>query len=286
MHPEEITLKWLGVAGFELRFGKRQALVDPFLSRPYDAKPRLPITRQDYKDFDLLIATHTHFDHFADVPYLAATVDAPVYLPRCGRKDIKKEWRSLHRSARTGNPDKWHSLEDTGRIRLDELTVTPLKTFHEVFDAPMVLGAVKRIFNYSPRSEAVKRGLNLAGTHPYGPNYAMHFDWRSRGSRMLFFGSLSRHVYRVSAELGQSDVLAIPYCPANRQWMKESARLVQRFQPKAIMVHHFDLWLPPITNDLDLKKWRDKMQARFPGLPIYFPKPLKEFTLEDVLAGK
>jgi len=286
MHPEEITLKWLGVSGFEIRFGKKLALVDPFLSRPYDAKPRLPITRHDYKNLDLLIATHAHLDHFADVPYLAATVDTPVFFPRCGKKDIKKAWRSLHRSARTGNPDKWHTLEATSRIRMDEVTVTPLRAFHEVLDAGTVWDATKRIFGHSERNEAVRRGLKLATTHTYGPNYALHFDWRSRGSRMLFFGSLSRHVYRVGADLGAMDVLAVPYCPANRQWMKETARLVHRFQPRALLVHHFDLFMPPVTFDLDLKTWRSKMEAQFPKMPIYFPKPLKEFTLEDVLAGK
>ena len=286
MHPEEITIKWLGASGFELRYGKRLVLVDPFLSRPYDATPRLPITRQDYRKFDMLLATHAHFDHFADVPYLAATVDAHIFMPRCGKKDVKKAWRTLHQSARTGNPDKWHAYEETGRIRLDELRVTPLPGFHEVFDVPTVWEAIKRIFGHTPRNEAIRRGLDLVRMHPYGPTYAMHFDWQDRGSRMLFFGSLSRHVYNVTPDTGRTDVLAIPYCPANRQWMKETARLVQRFQPKALLVHHFDLWLPPITLNLDLKTWRDRMEAQFPDVPIYFPKPLKEFTLEDVLAGK
>jgi len=286
MHPEEITLKWLGTAGFEIRFGKRFVLIDPFLSRPYDAVPRLPVTRQDYKDFDLLLATHAHFDHFADVPYLAATVDAPVHMPKCGRKEVKKAWRSLHRSARTGNPDKWRSLEETSRIRMDELTITPLRTKHEIFDVPTIWDGIKRIFSHSPRNEAIKRGLELASTHPYGPTFAMHFDWNSRGSRMLFFGSLSRHVYGVTPDSGRTDVIAVPYCPANRQWMKETTRLVKRFQPRALLLHHFDLWMPPITNDLDLKSWRNKMKSQFPNMPIYFPKPLKNFTMEDILAGK
>jgi len=286
MHPEEITLKWLGAGGFEIALGDKVVLVDPFLSRPFDAQPTFSITRQQFKNFNLLVCTHARFEHFADAPYLAATVDAPVYMPRCGRKDIKRAWRSLHRSARNGNPDKWFPLEETGRIRIGELTATPLKTVREGFDASGAWNMLRRTAGYSPRSEGLKRSLAYAAAHPYGPSYAMHMDFNHRGSRMLFFGSLPKHVFRVTPVTGRVDVLAVPFVSDDRRQMKEIARLVERFQPRAILAHHFDLWLPPVSGKPDVNQWRARFEARFPHTPVYFPDPLKNFTLEDVLGDK
>lgn len=286
MHPEEITLKWLGSGGFEFRFQNRLMLIDPFFSRPYDAIPRLPISRQDYKKYDLLLSTHAGFNQFADVPYLAATVDAPVYVPECGRKDLKKVWKNLHHSARTGNPDNWRSIENTGKIKLGELSMTPLTTSSAGFDFANAWELAKRLLGYSPPDEAVKRGLAFSTTHPLGPSFAMYMDWKERGSRMLFFGSLSKHVFNVTPDAGRVDVLAIPYFPNNRQNNRDTARLVERFQPEAIIVHQFDQWLPPITTPRNTNEFKSKLRARFPGLPVYVPEPLKSFTLEDVLGAK
>ena len=282
MHPEEISLKWLGAAGFEVRFRNRLVLVDPFLSRPADSIPRIAVTPQDYRKFDLLVASHGHFDHFMDVPYLAVTVDAPVYVPQAAKKDIRDEWRRQHPSARAGNPDQWRALEDTDHIKLDDLTVTPIRSFHEVFDVPTVAEAAGRIFSKRPLWDSIKRGLKAVSTHPYGNTHLLHFDWGSRGTRMMFVGSLARHVYGLTAENGRVDVLALPYCPANRQWMKETERLIRRFQPRAILVHHFDKFYPPIIGDMNMVTWKREIQSMFPGIPIKVPQLLKPFTLEDV----
>lgn len=83
----ELGLRWLGVAGWELSFAGRSVLFDPYLSRmPYaDADggldPALPL-RLDTDAVDhvaekelagvpeLILVSHGHFDHLADVPHL------------------------------------------------------------------------------------------------------------------------------------------------------------------------------------------------------------------------
>ncbi|MEV2243469.1 MBL fold metallo-hydrolase [Streptomyces sp. NPDC049970] len=82
-----IGLRWLGVAGWELSFAGRSILFDPYLSRmPYaDADggldPALPL-RLDPEAVEhvaekeltgapeLVLISHGHFDHLADVPHL------------------------------------------------------------------------------------------------------------------------------------------------------------------------------------------------------------------------
>ncbi|MFF9687583.1 MBL fold metallo-hydrolase [Streptomyces sp. NPDC014623] len=82
-----LGLRWLGVAGWELSFAGRSVLFDPYLSRmPYaDEKgaldPALPL-RLDPEAVEhvaekgltgvpeLILISHGHFDHLADVPHL------------------------------------------------------------------------------------------------------------------------------------------------------------------------------------------------------------------------
>lgn len=84
-----LSMRWLGVAGWELSFAGRSILFDPYLSRmPYaradgGLDPELPL-RYDRDAVervaaehltgapDLILVSHGHFDHIADVPQLLA----------------------------------------------------------------------------------------------------------------------------------------------------------------------------------------------------------------------
>ncbi|QNE79353.1 MBL fold metallo-hydrolase [Streptomyces finlayi] len=84
-----LSMRWLGVAGWELAFGGRSLLFDPYLSRmPYQGDdgaldPRLPLRvdraavarvagEQLAGPPELILVSHGHFDHIADVPELLA----------------------------------------------------------------------------------------------------------------------------------------------------------------------------------------------------------------------
>lgn len=84
-----LSMRWLGVAGWELAFGGRSLLFDPYLSRmPYQGEdgaldPRLPLRvdgaavarvagEQLVGPPELILVSHGHFDHIADVPELLA----------------------------------------------------------------------------------------------------------------------------------------------------------------------------------------------------------------------
>ena len=89
-----VSLKWLGVDGWEISFGRKTVLLDPWLSRtpgglfsrPFDAKSFLstPLTHdetlidQHVTKADLILLGHGHYDHIADVPYVARKTGATV----------------------------------------------------------------------------------------------------------------------------------------------------------------------------------------------------------------
>lgn len=95
---DSIRLKYLGTAGWEITDGTIRVLVDPYISRvklgpgpgisPED--DREAVMREDYYvsdtllidsligQVDFILVHHSHFDHLADVPYIARITGAKV----------------------------------------------------------------------------------------------------------------------------------------------------------------------------------------------------------------
>jgi L-ascorbate metabolism protein UlaG (beta-lactamase superfamily) len=86
-----VSFRWWGTAGWRIDIGDRTVLVDPFLSRIDTGlftgafKTDTPLT----VDTDVIdprvgkattvLVTHTHWDHFMDVPYIAGRTGARVF---------------------------------------------------------------------------------------------------------------------------------------------------------------------------------------------------------------
>jgi L-ascorbate metabolism protein UlaG (beta-lactamase superfamily) len=78
-----VSLRWLGVAGWELLFDGRRVLIDPYLSRlpVFDDRGKViedyPLeVREDLVDRhlgerpELVLATHGHYDHLLEIPHV------------------------------------------------------------------------------------------------------------------------------------------------------------------------------------------------------------------------
>jgi L-ascorbate metabolism protein UlaG (beta-lactamase superfamily) len=85
-----VSLRWLGTAGWRIDVGDRTVLFDPYLTRfetgLYQGafNPRTPLrTRPDIVDAhvgrpELVLVSHSHWDHLADVPHIAKSTGARV----------------------------------------------------------------------------------------------------------------------------------------------------------------------------------------------------------------
>ncbi|MEU7797952.1 MBL fold metallo-hydrolase [Micromonospora arborensis] len=86
-----VSFRWWGTAGWRVDIGDRTVLVDPFLSRIDTGlftgafNTATPLTvRTDVIDSRVdrattVLVTHTHWDHFMDVPYIAGRTGARVF---------------------------------------------------------------------------------------------------------------------------------------------------------------------------------------------------------------
>ncbi|MER5703662.1 MBL fold metallo-hydrolase [Micromonospora sp. NPDC002296] len=86
-----VSFRWWGTSGWRIDIGNRTVLVDPYLSR-YDTglftgkfNERTPLTvAEDVLDryvdrASTILVTHTHWDHFNDVPRIAQRTGARVF---------------------------------------------------------------------------------------------------------------------------------------------------------------------------------------------------------------
>ncbi|MGP4115357.1 MBL fold metallo-hydrolase [Streptomyces sp. 4N509B] len=84
------TFRWLGTSGWRVDVGERTLLVDPFVSRfstglfdgTFDPDTELTVDEDALAAHagspETILVTHSHWDHFNDVPHLAHTTGARV----------------------------------------------------------------------------------------------------------------------------------------------------------------------------------------------------------------
>ncbi|MFE3518465.1 MBL fold metallo-hydrolase [Streptomyces sp. NPDC059166] len=141
-----LGLRWLGVAGWELSFAGRSVLFDPYLSRmPYAAEggaldPALPLALDPEAVElvaeesltgapELILISHGHFDHLADVPHLLAR---PAWRDR--RVRTLCDMTSRHLLAAMGTPA--HRMADVvavnggDHLQFDGYSVEVFRSLH------------------------------------------------------------------------------------------------------------------------------------------------------------
>lgn len=84
--PNDLDIRWLGVAGFEIRSAKGSLLIDPYLSRTplwelltKPATPNMALVHQYVRPVQAVFISHAHFDHFLDAPAIAKEQHIPLY---------------------------------------------------------------------------------------------------------------------------------------------------------------------------------------------------------------
>lgn len=288
-YGQELKLKYLGVAGWEMTDGETTILVDPYISRvKLQGNPRFygegdtrniftgddvyvsdtvainkVITKADY-----ILVHHSHVDHLADVPYIAKKTGAVV---------IGTETSCTILSA-YGVPKKQLIRVKGGEdYQFENFSVRVVPSLHSA------LGD-KRYFSSETYTdpEALKVPLKV---NEFVEGGSLMFLVRFNSHKILTFGSMN-YIEREVAGL-QPDVLLPGINLSRLEIYNYTERLLTLTGfPKTVIPTHWDNFRLPYgysQKDPIEKKvmpFIDEVKAVSPGTNVIIPKHLETITIE------
>jgi len=282
---EKITFQWLGAAHYHILYKNCRIILDPLYTRLPGDFPHLELTANTINWIDCLLLTHAHLDHSHDFPNLLSTFDAKAYAPDRYLSDLKN--KKIYPDY-TFDVSKCHSLEKIKghMFKANEIEITPFQIGTEQIDFWFIRSMFIRPWRHK-KPQAIPYGLKWLGHYLFCNCFAYHFHFPSIEKSMLYFGNLTDQVDELDI-VDRVHILAIPYCPANNKWLKQSQFLINRFKPDVTLVHHFDNFMHPYTlaKYLDLNHYQKAISEKCPNARLLFSKFCKSIEIDDILNHK
>jgi len=229
---QHITFEWLGTAGFRFTHDGHVTLLDPYLTRVHDRVTPIVSNPEHLRRYissaDTIVVSHSHFDHFADVPAIAKMTGATI---------VGSE-TTLNYSRSYGISERQLALaQPRVPVPCTGLEVTFIPSRHGLNDREEVPnpGFQSSVGAYPEISSDFKEGGTFA---PYFKVNATH---------ILHIGSanyIDKEIYGLAP-----DVLLL--CIAWRERVPHFLeRLFECVKPKVIIPSHWDDYFVPIERGL------------------------------------
>ena len=256
-----ITLRWLGTAGFQLRHGDLELLLDPYISREEGARPAIDLSADEFAGASLILLSHGHFDHAADAADLARLSGAHVYAPAKTCRIL--EARGVARSALFANEEVCYFNQPGVKGRV-------IPSRHIKFDAALVVKTLAKIF----RGGVFFKLWPLLRNYPLGSNSEFLLDFS--GYRILFSGSGGGD-WGALAGLAP-DCLLFPF--AGRTDVAEICMdAIHALSPKTVVLHHFDEFYPSFCVDYGVAAFGARLAREHPEIRLIIPEAGETFSL-------
>jgi L-ascorbate metabolism protein UlaG (beta-lactamase superfamily) len=244
----QVILKYLGAAGWDITDGTTTILIDPYLSRingpPPPGSHSIPgDTRRVYKwgdvatsdvavidahiqRADFVLVTHTHYDHVLDVPHIALKTGATVI----GTESTENVMRAY------GVPEgQLITVRGGEDYQFGSFSLKVIPSIHSPLDH-------KRYFSSATAPAGMKAPLTLAQIHPEGGTLA--YLIRFHGHQILAFGGMN-YIERELAGL-EPDVALIGAGASRKEIYDYSGRLIcDLHYPSPVLPTHWDNFLAP-----------------------------------------
>jgi L-ascorbate metabolism protein UlaG (beta-lactamase superfamily) len=267
----QIKFRWLGNAGFEFDLGNSILLVDPYLTRPGQSRvcsgrtaPDSTAIKAHIYRCDNILVTHTHFDHFMDVPDIALQTGAAMH----------GSYNTCELAKKLGVSEKQTHLIKAG----DEFTVGNMQVKVIPAAHPWIPGYTNGQLNKN-----LKPPLRL---RDYRMDTCLSFLVIYQGRRLLIWSSTH------TAYSQQADML-ICRAVSSQKWYTQ---MIEKVQPRLIIPCHWDdmfqplskppqpffspprLAMPPLQR-IDLREFERKIKKVKPGCRVLVPERFKQYPL-------
>jgi len=258
---DRIALRWLGTAGFHLRFRGKELLLDPFLSRLPGARPAIRARPTDFRGVSLILVSHGHFDHAMDAAELARVSGAAVHAPL--RTCAILRGQGL-------DPARLVPNERLSSIAWNGGTVRTIPSRHIAFDAPLIRETLVRVL----RGGVLSRLLGFVRDWPLGSN--SEFLLNLGGYRILFSGSGGGQWQALSALRPHCCLLPFAGRSDPGDFTLKALRLLR---PETVVLHHFDDFFPSFCVEYPVEEFRRRAARELPGIRLIVPEPETDILL-------
>jgi L-ascorbate metabolism protein UlaG (beta-lactamase superfamily) len=231
-------------------------LFDPFIT--INNKLHKPST-DELASADAILVTHGHFDHIADIPAVLekANKQPVVYCTKIPAETLAS--RSITR-------ERINIITPNDELRLGSFYIRVLKGKHIVFDKGLRFTKI-----ISPRNIFYMGNLIYISGESKNLDEAaaetVAYDISVEDKRILLLGSLNLDddtEYPTGVDLlilplqGRSDIA------------KYAMTIIDRLQPKKILLDHFDDSFPPISSSVNPGPFIRLMEQKYPDVPVVY----------------
>ncbi len=251
-----MKITWFGTATILLEIGEEKLLFDPFF------RMNKKLEQPDMKEFcevDYIFNTHPHFDHLCDMPKILENTNAKLYGPPTAYLRLETQGVDVDNKVEILCPHE--------KMHTQNATICLHRTFHIKNNFGIILKTAMRVLFKFKLSKAIEI-LKLHNQFRMGGDIVA-FEVNAEGKTMLIFGSAG---IDERAQLPKKvDVLVWPF-QGRTNMTKYSLPIIEKINPKVVILDHFDNSFPPITGTIKTTKFVEVMKKKHPKITVIVPK--------------
>lgn len=243
---DNVTVTYLGTAGWQIRTGKSAILIDPYFTRLslmemlFRRRGSDPEAVRRYcPQANAIFISHGHYDHIQDVPEVATLTGAPVYASRQSRELLGISGLREEGVMEIANGD---TIDLSSSMRVE---------VHEVLH--------RRILGIQPARGPLVKELQPPFNARRGYRMDVLFSFRLiiNGWRILILNGIDQEPD------GEADILIVGMDALG----KRLGRILSSARPKVIFPNHWD--------DMFLHLEEELQPQRLPGFPLWRQSPAR-----------
>lgn len=246
-----MRLEWYGTAALILREEDTSIAFDPFCGLGAGESlhsQHLSSREREFQNVNFVFATHGHFDHISRIPVIYKDAGLELWCTRTPYKTILREGI---------RPEQMHLIAPGDTVDAGPFSITAYQSRHCRFDLPLVARTLRRpgFFRHPARL------LRFLGT---GLRYRENkeillYEVLCKDKRIQIMGSLN-----LSGDVEYptgADMLILPF--QGRSDLEEyGLSIVRRLKPKKVYLDHYDDSFPPVSDEINTKKFERLLWER------------------------